>query len=205
VLTANDDGALTDLTQLAGRESIRQLVRPAAGFSDIAENRWTAELARQPIAVVPIDSANPNGGSLVLGVDRSLSVYPLEGMPKAGRAAALDASLAVRLTDGPATVLWASALPADQARLAASGVPLSAHVLKLVGRTAKWGLDPGFFEKVNPSIIILSSGVASRFARPTPGTLDLLGSRRVYRTDLDGEVVISVEAEGLVVETGRGG
>ena len=27
----------------------------------------------------------------------------------------------------------------------------------------------------------------------------------VYRTDLDGEVVISVRPEGLVVETGRGG
>src|SRR5436305_14356666 len=111
--------------------------------------------------------------------------------------------LAVRRRDGLATFLWAGAQPADQARLAASGVPLSAHVLKLVGRTPRWGLDPAFFQQVNPSIIILSSGVANRFAAPTPGTLELLGNRTVYRTDLDGTVVISIEANGFVVETGR--
>jgi beta-lactamase superfamily II metal-dependent hydrolase len=85
-----------------------------------------------------------------------------------------------------------------------SGVPLSAQVLKLVGRGARWGLDPGFFQRVNPSIVILPAGVADRFAKPTPGTLDLLANRRVYRTDLDGTVVISLEADGMRVETGRG-
>jgi len=203
VLTAVDDNALTDLTQLAGRESIRQVVRPAAGFSSVAENRWAAGLPRQPIAVVPIDDGSP-GGSLALGDGRTLAVYPLAAVPKQGRSAALEASVTVRLTDGPATVLWASAIPADQIRLVESGLPLSAHILKLVGRTPRWGLDPAFFQKVDPDIIILSSGVADRFARPTPGTLTLLGNRPVYRTDLDGEVVISMKPEGLVVETARG-
>src|SRR5207247_6716916 len=36
VLTAVDDNALTDLTQLAGRESIRQVVGAAAGDSPVA-------------------------------------------------------------------------------------------------------------------------------------------------------------------------
>jgi len=69
-----------------------------------------------------------------------------------------------------AALLFASALPADQARLAALGVPLSAQVLKLVGTGARWGLDPGFFQQANPSVVILPSGVASQFARPTRGT-----------------------------------
>ena len=204
VLTAVDDNALTDLTQLTGREWIRQVVRPAAGFSDVAENRWTAALPGRPLAVVSIDGAS-SGGTMELGDGKTLAVYPLAAVPKQGRSAALEASLAVRLTDGPATILWASALPADQARLVASGVPISAHILKLVGSTPRWGLDPAFYDRVNPKIIVLSSGVADRFARPTPGTLALLGNRPVYRTDLDGEVVILVTPGGLVVETGRGG
>ena len=37
-----------------------------------------------------------------------------------------------------------------------------------------------------------------------PGTLDLLANRRVYRTDLDGTVVITLGATEMRVETARG-
>ena len=85
-----------------------------------------------------------------------------------GRTAAIEPSLGARLTVGSATILWVSALPSDQARLVATGVPLSAHILKLVGIGTRWGLDPEFFRRVNPEIVILPAGSASHFARPTP-------------------------------------
>src|SRR4029077_9897883 len=107
-------------------------------------------LPGRPLTIVSIQAESP-GGTLELGNGRTLAVYPLTAVPKQGRSAAVEPSLAVRLTDGPAVFLWASALPADQARLAASGVPLSANVLKLVGTAARWGLDPNFFQRVNPN------------------------------------------------------
>ncbi len=203
VETGADDQSLTDLGDLAGRLSFRQIVRPSAGYSAVAEQRWQAEATGRGFSVIPADvSADGPGPTIGVGQRATVAVYALAGAPKQGRAAALAPGLALRLVVGPATILWVSALPADQARLAVSGVPLSAQVLKLVGPAARWGLDPGFFQQVNPSIVVLSSGVASRFARPTPGTLDLLADRQVYRTDQDGDVVIAVEPNGLSVTKG---
>jgi beta-lactamase superfamily II metal-dependent hydrolase len=202
-LSAADDQSLTDFGDLAGRLSFHRLIRPASGYSVIAEERWQTLATRSNVVVIPVDvSGDGPGPTVAIGKRATLTVYALAGAPKQGRAAALEASLALYLSVGPATVLWVSALPADQARLAASGVPLSARVLKLVGPTTRWGLDPTFFQQVNPSIVVLSSGVSSRFAKPTTATLDLLADRQVYRTDQDGEVDISVEPHGLVIHKG---
>jgi hypothetical protein len=205
LLSVDDDASLTDLTELSGRLDLQSAVVPTGGFSDVALSRWRDAVAVRRIQEISVD---PSGGesrpTVSLGGRASLAIYPLGGMPKQGRTAALLPSLAARLTMGPAALVWVSAQPGDQAELAASGVPLTAQVLKLVGRGARWGLDAGFFQRVNPSIVILPAGVASRFAKPTLGTLDLLANRRVYRTDLDGTIVISLEADGMRVETTRG-
>src|SRR5439155_27297630 len=136
VVSVADDQALTEATDLAGRVAIRRMILPTSGFSAVAEDRWQATARERQMEVIPGQS----GVVTHLG-DATLTVYALEGIPKQGRASALAPSLALHLAVGPARVLWASALPADQARLAASGVPLSAQVLKLVGGSARWGLD----------------------------------------------------------------
>jgi competence protein ComEC len=205
LLTVDDDPSLTDLTDLSSRLNFRSAVVPVGGFSAVAVSRWRDAAASRQLQVISVD---PPGGkpspTVSLGGRASLAIYPLGGAPKQGRSAALPPSLAARLTIGRAALVWISAEPGHQAELAASGVPLSAQVLKLVGRGARWGLDPSFFQRVNPSIVVLPAGAADRFAKSTPGTLDLLANRRVYRTDLDGTIVISLEADGMRVETARG-
>jgi competence protein ComEC len=203
VLLAGDDPALADLTDLAGRVAFRQVIVPGEGIAAVTLQRWQAIATQRATRTTILDStASP--ATLQLGNGARLTLYSLPGVPKQGRAAALAPTVALRLELGPAALLFASALPADQARLAALGVPLSAQVLKLVGTGARWGLDPGFFQQANPSVVILPSGVASQFARPTPGTLDLLANRQVYRTDQDGTIIVSVATQGLHVRTDRG-
>lgn len=198
VLTAGNDDALTDLGDLSGRLSFRQAIVPERGFSDVALARWK-ELARdQRLAV-----AYGRGGTTVRLSRAAATIYALDGAPKQGRAAAIDPSLAVLLTVGSARVLWVSALPADQAALVAAGVAPSAQILKLAGRSARWGLDPTFLQRVNPSVVILPYGASGRFAKPTPGTLEMLARRQVLRTDLDGTVTIEVNAEGIVARKER--
>lgn len=198
VLTAGDDQALTELDDLAGRLSFREVLTVGRGFSTVAEKHWLETAAARQVQV----SVARNDTRVSLGRS-AMRVYAMPAVPKLGRSAALSPGLALRLELGRATVLWASAEPADQAMLAAAGVPLSAQVLKLAGQAARWGLDPGFFRRVNPDVVILPAGAGSRFARPTPGTLALLANRRVYRTDQDGTVVVTIEAGGLRVETDR--
>lgn len=193
ILTSANDDALTDLGDLSGRLRFRQAIVPERGFSDVALARWK-EVARDRRLAVTLG----RGGTIVRLGRATATIYALDGAPKQGRAAAIDPSLAVLLTVGSARVLWVSALPADQAALVAAGVAPSAQVLKLAGRSARWGLDPTFLQRVNPSVVILPYGASGRFAKPTPGTLEMLARRQVFRTDLDGTVTIEANADGLI-------
>ncbi|HEX5416303.1 MAG TPA: ComEC/Rec2 family competence protein [Chloroflexota bacterium] len=201
VLTAADDQALTDLGQLADRITFRQVVRPADGFSALADDRWREISQSHGIPTAEVDLGAVPGPRVDLGNGRELVVYPLAPFARSARAKPGEGTLAIRATLGRGTVLWVSAVPEDQARLLGRNVPLSAAVLKLSGRASRWGLDREFFARVNPSVVILPSAVSDRFANATPGTLDLLNNRQVYRTDLDGEVVVTFGEEGMEIET----
>lgn len=199
VLSAGDDQGLTQLTALADRQAIRQVILPPSGFSEVTLARWQETLARRAITASP---GRP-GMEVGIGQTTTLAIYPLDAIPRRGRAAPLAPALALRLATGSTSVLWASADPADQQLLAASGVVLSARILKLVGAQPRWGLDPTFFQAVNPTVVILPAGAGSRFARPAPGTLDLLANRRVYRTDQDGTITITADPSGLAIQAER--
>ncbi len=199
VLTAGDDQALASFDDLAGRLPFRQVIVPPSGFSAVTARHWQETAAARQIQVV----SGRNGTRVTLGSSATVDLYALGAIPSRGRSAAREPTLTLRLMLGRLSVLWASAEPDDQALLVAAEVPLSAQVLKLVGQSTRWGLDPAFFQRVNPSVVILPAGASSRFARPTTGTLDLLANRKVYRTDQDGTVVISAEPSGLAIQSER--
>ncbi|MBX6772628.1 MAG: ComEC/Rec2 family competence protein, partial [Chloroflexi bacterium] len=199
VLTLGDDRELAELTDLIGRLEMRRVIVPSQSGAAVSRDRLQ-EAARA--ARTEILRAEP-GLHIRIGETDSLEIYPLDSPAAGARQAGSPSTLAVRLLLGRATILWISSDPADQARLAALGVPLSAQVLKLAGTGARWGVDPAFFARVNPSIVILPAGVASRFSRPTAGTLDLLAGRTVLRTDQDGTVVITAGENGLTVQMER--
>lgn len=202
VLSVADETALSDLGQLADRLTIRRAIRPADGFSGEAEARWNEITGQRATTVTRIDLAAP-GPRVELGSEGALEIYPLDPRPRQGRRGAVEGGLTVRVVLGQASILWASARPEDQAALAERSDLLSAQVLKLVGEATRWGLDPAFFARVNPSVVILPSGAASRYARPTAGTLELLNGRSVYRTDRDGTVTLTAGNDGLTVRTAR--
>lgn len=199
VLTAGDDPGLGTIDDLAGRLPLQRAIVPTEGFSAVAEKHWQQTAAERRVQIIP----GRQGARVAIGETTHLIVYPVAAIPAHGRTAARPPRLALRLTIGRATILWASADPEDQTRLVAARVPLSALVLKLAGQSARWGLDPEFFRRVNPSVVILPAGAGSQFAQPTDGTLDLLADRHVYRTDQDGTVTITLEPQGLAVQTER--
>jgi competence protein ComEC len=202
VVLDGQDEALSSLDDMAGRLALRQAVLPADGFSATVLSHWQSHATQLGIKTTLAPAAG--SASVQLGQNARLTFYPLAALPKQGRAAGLNPSLAARLELGPASFLFASALPADQARLVAAGVPLAAQTLQLIGPANRWGLDPAFFGQVNPSLVILPASVADRFAQATQGTNDLLADRRVFRTDQDGTVTVTVQPSGLRVETSRG-
>ncbi|MBU4533455.1 MAG: DNA internalization-related competence protein ComEC/Rec2 [Firmicutes bacterium] len=130
---------------------------------------------------------------------------PLLPLMVGGRADLNNNSLVLRLAYGRHTFLFTGDVEQEaQARLIMSGADLHAHVLK-VPHHGSGAFVPAFFEAVHPEIAVVPVGANNRFGLPKETTLEkleALGSR-VYRTDLDGAVIIRSDGTQLDVRTGR--
>jgi competence protein ComEC len=82
-----------------------------------------------------------------------------------------------------------------RARLYATRPNLRAEVLKVAHHGAENGTDRAFLSRVNPAVAVISAGAGNRYGHPHRETLALLQGRRVYRTDLHGDIVMRLGAD----------
>jgi competence protein ComEC len=83
--------------------------------------------------------------------------------------------------------------------------PPAVEVLKVAHHgSADDGL-PELLERTRPHIAVVSVGLGNDYGHPTPSTLGALHSAgtRVYRTDLDGRVVVESDGRRLWVRSER--
>ena len=82
------------------------------------------------------------------------------------------------------------------------GLP-TVDLLKVAHHGSRTASSEAFLDAVRPTIAIASAGAGNRYGHPAPATLERLAevARRVYRTDRDGSVSVSFEADGLRVRT----
>jgi competence protein ComEC len=109
-----------------------------------------------------------------------------------------DASLILRLRDGPLSVLFAGdAERAEEA--AAAGRPLAARILKVGHHGSDTSSGPAFLEAVSPGWGVVSVGEGNRFGHPAGAVLDRLAARgaRVHRTDRDGTAIFRLRGDSL--------
>jgi beta-lactamase superfamily II metal-dependent hydrolase len=80
----------------------------------------------------------------------------------------------------------------------AAGVIPDVDVLKAAHHGARNGVTPGWLHRTRPEVVVISVGAANRYGHPEPWAMRYYqaGGRKVYRTDLDGTVTISVDAAG---------
>ncbi len=80
---------------------------------------------------------------------------------------------------------------------------LHADVLKVAHHGSSSGTGRKFLEAVDPSVAVISCGENNSYGHPHRETLSALNDRGVdvYRTDLDGTVIISSDGEKLSAET----
>ena len=78
---------------------------------------------------------------------------------------------------------------------------LRADVLKVGHHGSRTSTTPAFLAAVQPREAVVSVGVRNRFGHPTRQTLDTLiaAGVRVWRTDLDGAVVVTTDGRSLDV------
>jgi len=74
---------------------------------------------------------------------------------------------------------------------------LKSDLLKIGHHGSSTSTSESFLQKVNPKITIISVGKDNSYGHPTKATLVKIKNTRVYRTDLDGSIVITSDGESL--------
>ena len=80
---------------------------------------------------------------------------------------------------------------------------ISAEILKIGHHGSTSSTSSGFLSKVNPEVAIISVGAGNTYGHPVPETLSKLQASgvQVYRTDLNGNIVVSTDGKTYSVTT----
>lgn len=108
-------------------------------------------------------------------------------------------SLTLRFETGEFSVLFTGDIgfEAEAEILHHRGV-IRSTVLKVPHHGSSYSTGPDFLDAVSPEIALISAGYANSFGLPARDTLDQLSAKRIriFRTDLDGTVTITVKSSG---------
>jgi competence protein ComEC len=113
-----------------------------------------------------------------------------------------ERSLVLRLDHGAASFLFTSDVGAEaEQHLLARGAPVTAAVLKVAHHGSDGSSTAPFLARVGPRVAIVSAGARNRYGHPAPPTLARLqaAGARVYRTDLDGAILLETDGAVLTV------
>lgn len=116
-------------------------------------------------------------------------------------------SLVGRLTYGERAFLFTGdAEKKSEAAILESGAELSADVYSVPHHGSNTGVTRAFLEAVGPEFATVSVGKDNDYGHPHRDTLEKLAEAGVpcLRTDLLGNIVITTDGEGLVIDTGEG-
>ena len=74
-------------------------------------------------------------------------------------------------------------------------------VLKVGHHGSKTSSSKSFINKINPKYSIISVGKNNRYGHPKSSVLDTLSNSKIYRTDLDGSILIRFNKNGYKIRT----
>jgi competence protein ComEC len=114
-------------------------------------------------------------------------------------------SVVLKVTYGGISYLFVgdAEKPAEESMMDA-GLDLDADVLKVGHHASRAGSSADFLSAVSPAISVIHVGEGNDYGHPheeTVGRIEATGSR-IYRTDLDGTVVVATDGQTLSVTAG---
>ena len=116
-----------------------------------------------------------------------------------------DYSVVCRLINGNVNFLFTGDA-GGPAEAALSG-DLQSQILKVGHHGSRTSTSSTFLSKVNPEVAVISVGADNSYGHPTPETLQRLSGAgaKVYRTDLDGNIVVTTDGKTFSISGGGGG
>ncbi len=115
-----------------------------------------------------------------------------------------DFSVVCRITDGNNSFLFTgdASKPAEN-DIIDSGEDISADVLKVGHHGSSTSSGKNFLEAVQPAVCVISCGTGNSYGHPNEEAMNRLKAftDKIYRTDLDGTVVIYSDGDQLYIKT----
>jgi hypothetical protein len=115
-------------------------------------------------------------------------------------------SLVLRLAYGKISFMFTGDTEKGaEANMVASGLPLSATILKVGHHGSRSSTTPDFLKKIKPSVAVYSAGRDNKYGHPHSETLEALQKAgvQVYGTDRDGTVVVITDGQTYQVSLGQ--
>jgi competence protein ComEC len=110
-------------------------------------------------------------------------------------------SIVLRITHGSVSfLLMADAGIPEERYLMSSGHDLKSDVYKVPHHGSRYSSDRAFIAKVSPEVSVIEVG-PNKYGHPAPATLNVLeaAGSAVYRTDLNGNVVVTSDGRSFTV------
>lgn len=137
--------------------------------------------------------------------DVRITVFPSLLDPAA--ASENNSSLGVLIERGNFRALLTGDSEADElnAWLKAARIP-DVNILKAAHHGSRNGVTPGWLDRTKPEVVVISVGATNGYGHPAPWAMRYyqLHDRRIFRTDEDGTIVVSVDRDGRYQVTTTG-
>jgi competence protein ComEC len=157
---------------------------------------WEEALRRSGTEVIPA------GPGLLVDLGSGASLRVLSHRRDDNLPGGNDSSIVARLSYGEVSMLLTGDIEAaGELQLTRGGVDLRADVLKAAHHGSATSSSAAFLRRVQPRMTVISAGEANRFAHPSSSVLERLDGMPVYRTDEDGDIVVSTDGHSIWVDT----
>jgi competence protein ComEC len=180
------------------RFPISLLIEPGCRGDSPSYREFLEAIGDEAVAV-----RHPRGGERLTVGDVTVEVLGPEEC--SGGASPNDDSLVLRLSRGPATILFPgdAEVPAQE-ELLEDGDPVAADVLKVPHQGADTS-TPEFFEAVGARVAVVPVG-PNNYGHPNEGVLRQIQATgaRVLRTDLAGTITVRFRGDEVLVESAGG-
>jgi competence protein ComEC len=197
---------LAGLPRLLDRYQIRSILGAETRGGGPASASWSELLLHRQVSYHTVTT----GTSFMLGSARLEVLWPdqaaLTYEPSDGGSALNNRSIVLHLDMSGFSALFTGDIESDIDALIARRLGAPVDLLKAPHHGSATASSRSLLQIADPRLSVISVGKQNSYGHPAVATVDRLGERggSVLRTDRDGTVSVTVNADGIKVETDAG-
>ncbi|MFQ6020392.1 MAG: ComEC/Rec2 family competence protein, partial [Dehalococcoidia bacterium] len=201
VLTHADADHLTGLLAILDRYDVGAVLAGPPEADSAEYEAWRRLIAEKEVPYQQVQG----GDGIDLGQGARILILHPPPTPLAGTGSdANNNSLVLRLVMGRASILLTADLETEgEFALLAESPSLHSVAFQVPHHGSRTSSSLELLRDVQPLVAVVSVGADNRYGHPSPDVLERLPSKRIYRTDLYGDITVSSDGHKLWMETQR--